>query len=63
MPVKVKTPEGLSKAVEELLIGLARIKAKSKFGEPLNDRERAEYQGAIDKWRGRCLEAIKTKKA
>ena len=63
LPIKEKTPEILSKAVEELLIGLARIKAKSQFGEPLKDRERAEYQTVIEKWHGKCLEAIKPKRA
>jgi hypothetical protein len=57
-PVKEKTPEALSKAVEELLIGLARIKAKSRFGEPLEDRERSANQTVVEKWHGRCLEAI-----
>jgi len=59
IPIKEKTPQILSKAVEELLIGLARIKAKSKFGEPLKDRERSEYQTVVERWHGRCLEAIK----
>ncbi len=59
LPVKEKTPEILSKAVEELLIGLARVKAKSKFGERLKERERAEYQSFIESWHGKCLKAIK----
>ena len=63
LPVKEKTPEVLSKAVDELLIGLARIKANSKFGERLKDRERTEYQTVIEKWHGKCLEAIKAKRA
>ena len=37
-PVKQKTSESLSKAVEQLLIGLARIRAKSIFGQVLNGK-------------------------
>jgi hypothetical protein len=62
-PIKEKTPEVLTKAVEELLVGIARIKEKSRFGEPLKARERAEYQSFVDKWRDKCLNALKAEKA
>lgn len=55
--VKEKTPEVISQAVKELLIGLARIKAKSKFYQPLKEQERNEYEPFVKKWLPKCLEA------
>lgn len=56
--VKEKTPELLRKAVEELLIGLARIKARSTFYMPLKESERALYQPFVDQWLSKCMGAI-----
>lgn len=60
--VKEKTSEIITKAIEELLIGLARIKANSRFYHPLKDNERLEYQPFVDKWLPKCLEAIENMK-
>ena len=56
--VREKTPETLKMALEELLIGLARIRAKSNFYLPLKYNERALYMPFVDKWLPRCLTAI-----
>ena len=56
--IKAKTQNSVKKAVEELLVGLARIKSKSKFYHPLKESERNEYMPFVQKWLPRCLEAI-----
>lgn len=58
MPVKEKTPELRSTAVQELLLGLARIRAKSRFFHPLKPKERDEYQPFIFEWLPRCEAAL-----
>jgi hypothetical protein len=59
---KEKTPEILLKATEELLMGLARIKANSKFYHPLKEQERDEYKPFVDEWLPKCMMAINKKK-
>ena len=56
--VREKTPELLRKAIEELLIGLARIKARSTFYMPLKESERALYEPFVDQWLTKCMVAI-----
>ena len=56
--VREKTPELLRQAVEELLIGLARIKARSTFYMPLKESERALYQPFVDEWLTKCMAVI-----
>ena len=61
MPVKEKTPELRSTAIEELLLGLARVRAKSRFFLPLKPRERDEYQPFISEWLPCCEAALARK--
>jgi hypothetical protein len=56
--VKEKTTELLKNAVEELLIGLARIKSKSTFYMSLKEDERLLYKPFVDQWLPKCLDAI-----
>lgn len=58
MPVKEKTPEVRHAAIQELLLGLARIRAKSRFFYPLKPRERAEHEEFISEWLPRCEAAL-----
>jgi len=61
-PVKEKTPESTSGAIEELLIGLARIKASTRWHYPLAEREKQSYMEFVELWREKCLEAVTAKK-
>jgi hypothetical protein len=61
-PVKKKTSETTSAAVEELLVGLARIKASTRWEYPLKERERESYGEFVESWKGKCLEAATPKK-
>ena len=56
-PVVEKNHENLDRAIEELLIGIARIKSKSKFCQSLKDQERGEHLDFVKKWHQRCLKA------
>ena len=58
MLLKEKTPEVRHDAIQELLLGLSRIRAKSRFFHPLTPRERVEYEGAISEWLPRCEAAL-----
>lgn len=58
MPVKEKNPELRSSALEELLLGLARIRGQSRFFHPLKPKERASYQAYISEWLPRCELAL-----
>lgn len=57
-PVKEKSAEVASLAIAELLIGLARIKAKSRFGIPLKHNEQVEYLSFVETWHAKCVSAI-----
>ena len=57
-PVKQKTPEIVSEAVTELLIGLTRIKSNSNWGYPLPENERSLYLGFVEQWQSKCLAAF-----
>ena len=57
-PIKQKSEEIIDQAVTELLVGLARIKAKTKWGVPLKDLERKEYQAFVDSWHPKCISAL-----
>lgn len=58
VPVKEKTAAIRSEAIRHLLVGLARVKARSKFFLPLRARELAEYEEFISKWAAKCEAAI-----
>ncbi len=55
-PVDKKTPENLSEAVVSLLIGLARIRSRSRFFLPLRNIEMKEYEPFVDEWKERILD-------
>jgi hypothetical protein len=54
MPVKEKTAELRNVAIRELLLGLIRIKAKSRFFLPMKSIEREEYKAFVEEWLPRC---------
>ena len=60
-PVKEKTAEIVVFAVRELLIGLARLKAHSRFYLPLKKAERSSYEEFVAQWLPACVAAT-TKK-
>lgn len=54
-PVKEKTSAVIASAVRELLIGLARLKARSRFYLPLKEAERASYAEFVSEWFPKCI--------
>ena len=62
-PVKEKTSAIREGAVRELLLGLARVSAHSRFFLPLKASERASYEGFVAEWLPKCLEAIERRRA
>ncbi|BAO43332.1 hypothetical protein [Thiolapillus brandeum] len=56
-PVKEKTQESTSAAIDELLVGLARIKSPTRWEYPLGERERASHEEFVKGWKVRCLDA------
>lgn len=56
-PVKEKTSEVVASAVRELLVGLARLKAHSRFYLPLKEAERASYAEFVSQWFPKCMAA------
>ena len=61
IPVKEKSQAIRSAAIEQLLLGLARIRAKSRFFLPLKAVERESYQSFISEWQARCELALGAK--
>jgi hypothetical protein len=57
-PIGSKTRVLRDKAIHELLVGLARVKARSRFFMPLKDPERSLYSAFVDEWMQRCIHAI-----
>lgn len=57
-PVKQKTVAHRTNALRELLIGLARVKARSRFFVPLRASERADYSEFVNEWLPKCEVAI-----
>jgi len=55
MPYQFSTPPGEKCG----LVGLVRIKASTKWGYPLNDKERDEYAGFVNEWHSKCVESLK----
>ena len=53
-PVSQKTPAQRSQAISNLLVGLARVQAKSKFFLPLKEREAMAYRELLDEWLPKC---------
>jgi hypothetical protein len=53
-----KSPETSEDAVRNLLIGLARITAKAKFGHFIPKNEMEEYLLFVDLWFQKCIKAI-----
>ena len=60
MPVDEKTDLTTREAVIALLIGIARIRAKSKFAQPLSRLERESYSEFVKEWAERALKAALT---
>jgi hypothetical protein len=58
VPVKEKTTALRSGAIRHLLVGLARVKSRSKFFLPLRAREFAEYEEFISMWTPKCEAAM-----
>jgi hypothetical protein len=58
VPVKEKTPLLRAEAIRHLLIGLARVKARSRFFLSLNARELAEYETFVSEWAPKCDAAV-----
>lgn len=54
-PVKEKNAQTRQMAVHEILLGLSRIRDKSRFFAPLKERERSVHKEFIDKWMPVCL--------
>lgn len=57
---RIKT-EHSSEAIVELLVGLARIKASTRWKNALNERERETYMEFVELWKSRCIDAANTK--
>lgn len=53
-PVGQKTAALRSQALASLLVGLARVQAKSTFFVPLKDREAMAYRDLLDEWLPKC---------
>lgn len=60
-PVKEKTDGVVASAVRELLIGLARLKAHSRFYLPLKEIERRSYTEFVTQWFPICIAAVAKK--
>lgn len=60
-PVKEKTSEIVASAVRELLVGLARLKAHSRFYLPVKEVERASYEEFVNQWFPTCIVAAAKK--
>jgi hypothetical protein len=60
-PVKEKTPETTRIAVDNLLIGLARIKSNTLWGKPTKPLGLKEYKEFISSWQQKCLNALSKK--
>ena len=59
-PVKQKTAEDVERAVEAMLVGLARIAAGSRFYLPMKQSERQEYDEFVSLWKSRVMGALNT---
>ena len=58
IPVLVKTAATRTEAIRSLLVGLARVKAGSKFFLPLKARELLEYEDFVSHWAPQCEAAL-----
>ena len=58
VPVKEKTATLRTAAISDLLVGLARVKARSHFFLPLRSNERADYEEFAGEWTPKCEAAI-----
>ena len=58
-PVKEKNAEIQTEAVKDLLVGLSRIRSKSRFFLPLKERERETYSEFINHWMPVCLTQLR----
>jgi hypothetical protein len=57
-PIVKKSPEIVSEAVRELLLGLSRIKTDTNWGYPLSDIERNKNMDFVNKWHQKCVAAL-----
>jgi hypothetical protein len=60
-PVKEKSAATRKMAVFELLLGLNRIRDKSRFFSPVKEHERNVHKEFIDKWMSVCLAKLVSK--
>jgi len=58
MPVIDKTAETTEQALQEFLLGLARIEGGSTFWRPLDRSERGDYDQFIARWLPVCRAAV-----
>jgi hypothetical protein len=58
MPVVEKTPETTERALQEFVLGLARVQAGSTFWRPLSRAERGDYNEFLDQWLPVCRAAL-----
>ena len=54
-PVSQKTGEDVERAVEAMLVGLARIEAGDTFRRLLRDRDRRQYDAFVAAWKDRIM--------
>jgi hypothetical protein len=57
-PVGQKTSELRTQAITDLLVGLARVQAKSRFFLPLKEREAQGYSELLERWLPECEAAM-----
>lgn len=57
-PLQAKARPQRDEAIQELLIGLARVQAGSRFFTPLKDKERRVHEEFAAEWVERCLHAV-----
>lgn len=58
VPVKQKTEEARLNAIRSLLLGLARIRGRSRFFYALRPNEEKEYESFINAWLPYCEAAL-----
>jgi hypothetical protein len=58
IPALVKTAATRTEAIRALLVGLARVRAGSRFFLPLKARELLEYQDFVSQWAPKCEAAL-----
>ncbi len=57
-PVVEKTPDTTERALQEFVLGVARMQAGSTFWRPLDRSERRDYDEFLDQWLPACRAAL-----